>query len=200
MSEYGDLNFSTDEINAKLKEVDNKLGKEEARDTYATKDELAGKADKTAIADMLTKTEASTTYQTKGNYLTEIPAEYITETELQAKEYATKEDVGTKLEIITGNSIIIKPNTHYFGGELTNLTVELEEPDTSMRVEYSFEFFSGTTPTTLQIPMNILWANNNPPVIKSYAFYEFNIVTNYSEKIINGNTSYYGVWSEYTVK
>lgn len=166
----------------------------------ATKDELAGKADKTAIADMLTKTEASTTYQTKGNYLTEIPAEYITETELQAKEYATKEDVGTKLEIISGNSIILKPNTHYIGGELTDLTVVLEESDTSMRVEYSFEFISGTTPTTLHIPVNILWANNNPPVIKANAFYEFNIVPNYSKKTVSEDTSYYGVWSEYIVK
>lgn len=43
----------------------------------ATQSALNLKADSTAIADMLTKTEASNTYQLKGNYITSIPEEYI---------------------------------------------------------------------------------------------------------------------------
>lgn len=55
----------------------------------ATKEELSSKADSSAIADMLTKTEAASTYQPKGDYLTDVPDEYVTETELNGKGYAT---------------------------------------------------------------------------------------------------------------
>ena len=49
----------------------------------ATKEELKAKADASAIADMLTKTEASSTYQPKGEYLTGIPEDYVTNSELE---------------------------------------------------------------------------------------------------------------------
>lgn len=57
--------------------------------TFATKTELEGKVDNSEIADMLTKTEAVSTYQPKGDYLTAVPEEYVTETELNDKGYAT---------------------------------------------------------------------------------------------------------------
>lgn len=57
--------------------------------TFATKAELEGKVDNSEIADMLTKTEAASTYQPKGDYLTAVPEEYVTETELNDKGYAT---------------------------------------------------------------------------------------------------------------
>lgn len=46
----------------------------------------------------LTKTDAASTYQPKGNYLTSVPEEYVTETELTAKGYATTTQVNTKLD------------------------------------------------------------------------------------------------------
>lgn len=46
----------------------------------------------------LTKTDAASTYQPKGNYLTSVPEEYVTETELKAKGYATTTQVNTKLD------------------------------------------------------------------------------------------------------
>lgn len=46
----------------------------------------------------LTKTDAASTYQPKGNYLTSVPKEYVTETELNAKGYATTTQVNTKLD------------------------------------------------------------------------------------------------------
>lgn len=46
----------------------------------------------------LTKTDAASTYQPKGNYLTSVPEEYVTETELNAKGYATTTQVNTKLD------------------------------------------------------------------------------------------------------
>lgn len=49
----------------------------------------------------LTKTDAASTYQPKGNYLTSVPEEYVTETELNAKGYATTTQVNTKLDSST---------------------------------------------------------------------------------------------------
>lgn len=90
---------------------------------FATKAELDGKVDDAEIADMLTKTEAASTYQPKGDYLTavpdeyvtetelsekgyltEIPSEYVTETELSAKSYATTTQLDSKLDTETYNS------------------------------------------------------------------------------------------------
>lgn len=55
-------------------------------------------------SDMLTKTEAASTYQPKGEYLTSIPEEYVTETELSGKGYATTSQLDAKLNTETYNS------------------------------------------------------------------------------------------------
>ena len=52
-------------------------------------------------ADHYTKTESDNKYQAKGNYLTSVPSEYITETELSAKGYLTSAPV-TKVNNKTG--------------------------------------------------------------------------------------------------
>ena len=64
------------------------LEHENANATYATKAELT---------DYLTKTDASNTYQPKGNYLTTIPSEYVTDSELNAKGYQTEAQVAAKV-------------------------------------------------------------------------------------------------------
>lgn len=42
-----------------------------------------------SVDGFITKTDADSYYQAKGNYLTTVPAEYVTETELASKGYAT---------------------------------------------------------------------------------------------------------------
>lgn len=64
------------------------LEHENADATYATKAELT---------DYLTRTDASNTYQPKGNYLTAIPSEYVTDSELNAKGYQTEAQVAAKV-------------------------------------------------------------------------------------------------------
>lgn len=61
-------------------EVDTKLDAKLDTSTYNS--DKSGFALKTELADYLTTTNAAETYQIKGNYLTEIPTEYVTETEL----------------------------------------------------------------------------------------------------------------------
>ena len=71
---------------------------------YARKD---GSWEKVTIPDtsnLLTRTEASNTYQPKGDYLTSVPAEYVTETELTAKGYATTTQLEAKLDVETYNN------------------------------------------------------------------------------------------------
>lgn len=55
-------------------------------------------------SNLLTKTEAGNTYQVKGDYLTAIPEEYVTDTELSAKGYATTTQLAAKLDITTYNN------------------------------------------------------------------------------------------------
>ena len=61
----------------------------------------------------LTKTDAASTYQQKGNYLTSVPEEYVTETELTAKGYATITQVNTKLDssAYTATDVLSKVKT-----------------------------------------------------------------------------------------
>ena len=61
----------------------------------------------------LTKTDAASTYQPKGNYLTSVPEEYVTETELTAKGYATTNQVNTKLDssAYTATDVLSKVKT-----------------------------------------------------------------------------------------
>lgn len=86
-------------------------------DNFATKSE---------IADMLTKTEASSTYQPIGDYLTEIPSEYVTDEELNAKgykkiEYLTQSQYDELVEkeegvmyVITDAPEVVIPDTSTF--------------------------------------------------------------------------------------
>lgn len=65
------------------------------------------------LSGYLTKTDATSTYQPKGNYLTSIPEEYVTETELTAKGYATTTQVNTKLDssAYTATDVLSKVKT-----------------------------------------------------------------------------------------
>lgn len=65
------------------------------------------------LSGYLTKTDAASTYQPKGNYLTSVPEEYVTETELNAKDYATTTQVNTKLDssAYTATDVLSKVKT-----------------------------------------------------------------------------------------
>lgn len=62
--------------------------------TFALKSEIPDVSNfltlSNAQSTYLTKTDASNTYQPKGSYLTSIPSEYVTESELNSKGYLTK--------------------------------------------------------------------------------------------------------------
>lgn len=72
--------------------------------SFATKEELNGK---------ISKEEAQQAYQPKGDYLTDVPDEYVTEDELTAKGYVTETDLEAKSYVTTEslNSAIGDINT-----------------------------------------------------------------------------------------
>ena len=99
-----ELSSSLNGLNEKINQKANKA------DVY-TKEEVDGKITaipKPDLSAYSTTVENDKKYQPKGNYLTSIPAEYVTETELASKGYITdisgkadKSSVYTKSEIDT---------------------------------------------------------------------------------------------------
>lgn len=89
---------------------------------FATKEELANKVDASAIADMATQT-----WVTSQGYLTEIPSEYVTDSELtealagkaDSSALAGKQDTlvsGTNIKTINGESILGSGNIEISSG------------------------------------------------------------------------------------
>lgn len=92
---------------AKISDVDASLAKYASTDSFnALNTEVLKKANKSYVDE---------TFQVKGDYITEIPAEYVTETELEGKGYLTEHqsltDYAKKTDIVTyksGNGITIQ--------------------------------------------------------------------------------------------
>ena len=110
-------------------EVDGKLDAKLDISTYNS--DKSGFALKTELSAYLTVSGASSTYQPKGDYLTSIPSEYITETELSeslsnkldtSTYSADKETFALKTEI---------PTDYVSDSELGNYALKSEIPDVS---------------------------------------------------------------------
>lgn len=77
------------------------------------------------LSGYLTKTDAASTYQPKGNYLTSVPEEYVTETELNAKGYATTTQVNTKLDSSAYTAADVLSKVKTVGGVGSGLDADL---------------------------------------------------------------------------
>lgn len=72
-----------------------------ATSTTPTWDKLSETVDLSAYS---TTVQNDAKYQPKGNYLTSVPSEYVTDTELNNKNYATKTEIPTKVSQLTNDS------------------------------------------------------------------------------------------------
>ncbi|CDE61306.1 probable acetyl xylan esterase AxeA [Parabacteroides sp. CAG:409] len=128
VSEQGYLTEHQDISNLATKqELTEGLATKQDKGDYATKTELSSKLDTSTYnndkATFETKTNAEATYQPKGNYLTSVPSEYITESELEGKGYALKSEIpdtstlATKEELTNG--LANKANTSDISDMLT---------------------------------------------------------------------------------
>jgi len=108
---------------------------------------------------------------------------------------------GTPVAVVSGTTPTqqLAPNMHYSFGEVTALTVTLGSPVTATQdnvtkyypSEYTFEFDSGSTATTLSLPASIVWQDGTEPVIAAGKHYEISI------KYDAANQTYYGLWAEW---
>lgn len=90
------------------------------------------------MSDYLTIENAASTYQPKGNYLTQVPEEYITEGELIAKNYATVSQIPSLDNLATKTELNTKQDTLVSGTNIKtvngvsilgsgNITIETPE-------------------------------------------------------------------------
>lgn len=109
---------------------------------YASKEYVREEVSKVDLSDYYTKGQSDSKYQPKGNYLTSIPAEYVTETELSGKNYATKTELsgkqnqlvsGTNIKTINGQSILGSGDIEIQGG--SGGSVDLDDYYTKKQID-----------------------------------------------------------------
>lgn len=134
---------------------------------YYTKGEVDNLIDNVEVdlTGYATETYVSENYQPKGNYLTSIPSEYVTETELTNKGYATttqlnsKQDIlvsGTNIKTINGESIL-------GSGDLT-----IESGGTTIPTMFIPQGASGTVDLSILTPVVDAIRNNTPWIVWGY--------------------------------
>jgi hypothetical protein len=88
-------------------------------------------------------------------------------------------DTGT-----SSTSYSITPNIFHVWGEVTALYLDLAAGEAGVRNEYMFRFYSGTTPTTLNLPSTVQWVQ--PLTCQQDKYYEVSIIDNLAVYITSG--------------
>ena len=70
----------------------------------------------------------------------------------------------------------LTPNTFHVWDEVTSLTLNFGSGISGMANEYLFQFTSGSTATSLTLPDDIKWANDNAPTIGANMIYQVSIL------------------------
>ena len=101
---------------------------------------------------------------------------------INIKEYitrllSTKQDKFTEVEhTVIETSYEITPNVFHVWGEITSLTITFASETNGIVNEYLFQFESGSEPTVLTLPSNILWVNNEIPIIEPNYIYQVSVL------------------------
>ena len=84
----------------------------------------------------------------------------------------------TPVSVVSGSSVtqVLTTNIHYVFGTVTSLTVTLGTPTSDVVNEYSFEFDSDSTATTLSVPSTVLGIDATS--VDANTHYEVNIKYN----------------------
>lgn len=91
------------------------------------------------------------------------------------KELQEKEDK-VSVESVQENTKELQPNRYYEFGEMTELTITLAAEEEGKLSEYMFEFQSGDTPTTLNLPESVKYIGDS--TIEANKTYQVSIVNN----------------------
>lgn len=129
---------------------------------------------------------------TKNNLITIRPIEVLTTTGESTTAVMSQKAITDELTSIRNNfqkKIVIvspsettkgiEPNKYYKWGTVTSLNITLNTPtDDTILNEYVFEFTSGTTATSLNLPNTIKWLKGVKPTIETNTTYQISIVNN----------------------
>ena len=74
----------------------------------------------------------------------------------------------------------LTPNTFHVWDEVAELTLSFGEETAGVANEYLFQFTSGSEPTVLTLPDNIVWANDEIPVIESNCVYQISVLKGFA--------------------
>ena len=123
------------------------------------------------IVQTLTRVERST-----GNVLTYTRTRSCKNCEHKWSEWVR---LGGAIGIVnhTDTTVCIQPNVFNIWGEVQELDITLAEAADKTHVnEYMLQFTSGEVATTLTLPENIRWVNNNIPIIAENMIYQISII------------------------
>ena len=103
---------------------------------------------------------------------------------IETNQLAKKEDVSELnnkadkiLKVIQSETTVeLQPNKYYVFGEVASLTLTLGEEIPQIHNEYMFQFTSGATATTLNLPETVKWVGDN--TIEQNKVYQVSIVNN----------------------
>ena len=70
----------------------------------------------------------------------------------------------------------LTPNTFHVWDEVTSLTLNFGSGISGVANEYLFQFTSGSTATSLTLPDDIKWANDNAPTIEANMIYQVSVL------------------------
>ena len=70
----------------------------------------------------------------------------------------------------------LTPNTFHVWDEVTSLTLNFSNETNGVANEYLFQFTSGSTATSLTLPNDIKWANDNVPTIEANIIYQVSVL------------------------
>ena len=70
----------------------------------------------------------------------------------------------------------LTPNTFHVWDEVTSLTLNFGNETSGVANEYLFQFTSGPTATSLTLPDDIKWANDNVPTIEANMIYQVSVL------------------------
>lgn len=132
--------------------IASKIGKEEAANTYATKEEVP--------TDYLGFESVGEDVEDSVEYLTTSKQTFSDE-----EKEIIKSNIGVNVPIVehgtSDSTFALTPNKYHRWGTMASLTLTLASPnDTSVVNNYAFEFTSGNTATTLLVPSDIQWVND----------------------------------------
>ena len=117
-------------------------------------------------------------------FLTSVPEEYVTETELEAKGYLTKhQDISGKEDKYTSatsssGTVELSNTKMYILGEQSSVTITLPSGAESNGREYLCQFTASASGCTLSVPDTITWLGGEIPTINAGKTYQLSILNN----------------------